>query len=238
MDDDSDEFGDTQPFESISGIEPTAAPPSPGYHIATPPISRSAPSGQVSRMFPYTDPQMGGEGTKMGGPAPNAKSSGDPGIDSKLGTPVPAIPDSTWPPMGGKLGGKLGNDVMPGKTSAESPPGGTDVPVASPPDTGGYSPIPQEALDLLESMGLEGLFDEGSPSTEGTTTTTSQTTTGGGGSSTQSSGGDEGGEGGDQPSNAEDAAQSGGVNVDKLARDVFSVLRDRLRIEQERRSTR
>jgi hypothetical protein len=26
--------------------------------------------------------------------------------------------------------------------------------------------------------------------------------------------------------------------VDKLARDVFSVLRDRLRIEQERRSTR
>jgi hypothetical protein len=140
--------------------------------------------------------------------------------------------------MGGKLGGKLGNDVMPGKTSAESPPGGTDVPVASPPDTGGYSPIPQEALDLLESMGLEGLFDEGSPSTEGTTTTTTQTTTGGGGSSTQSSGGDEGGEGGDQPSNAEDAAQSGGVNVDKLARDVFSVLRDRLRIEQERRSTR
>lgn len=240
--DDIDDYGDTQPFEPLTDFE-AAAPP--GYHIAQPSVSRSAPPGQISRMFPaQSDPNLG---TKTGPAAPQSPNDGG----GKLGSQSPSTGTSStsMPPMGGKMGGKLGNDATPGKISSESPPGGSDVPVESPSSDGSPNPnpIPQEALDILESMGFDtDPFNEIDPNTGESSTTTSTTTippssSGGSPNSGAPSGGEESGgegEGGDQSSNAEDAAEDGGVNVDKLARDVFNVLRDRLRIEQERRSTR
>ncbi len=253
--------GDTRPIETLRDVEPLPEPPAPGYHIETPPtIAEQASPGQISRIMPPdTTGVGGGKGVSdvPASPAPftPAFPVSDPNTQAgslKIGTPSPTTKttESTPPPMGGKLGGKLGNDTMPGKTSAESPPGGMENPNEGSSDESPAGEMSPEAEELLESLGFDTdpFGGESNPDAGDDATADSplaallsddnEDEAAASDPETGDAATEGDGEAGDEPSTAEDAAEDSGINVDKLAQDVFSVLRDRLRIEQERRSTR
>jgi hypothetical protein len=142
--------------------------------------------------------------------------------------PTGAKDDGTTVPSGltDALPGK-GGDTFPGKMS-ESPP----VPPPS-------SPMPEESQQQLEDMGFDTDAFGGAASGEsggGTSEPSASTTP----SPSSSVGTEESGTTSDEQGGTEESEgqQGSGPDIDKMAREVYNVLRDRLRIEHERRSKR
>jgi hypothetical protein len=226
--DDIDEMADTQPLEPITDPPQNlnAAPPV-GYRIDAPAnrtiaATTGPDSQQVSRQK-WEDDTQANQG-KLGNTSHPGLPPAVPGkLDSgAMGGKLDGGPSSG---SGTTVPGKLdGGGTFPGKA------GGATVP---PSDSQSPNQMSPEAQQQLEDLG----FDTDPFGTQSTETSamdsnaTSSTATTGDTAST-----DEAAQTAED-SQAEDEDQAGGgVDVDQLARDVFNVLRDRLRIEKERRS--
>lgn len=150
-------------------------------------------------------------GTQMDGKVtpPEMGGKGD------FGTPSSSIVDGFPAKAGESFPGKIS------ETAPVSPP--SSGPGGSSGGSGGTGrTLPADTQQQLETMGFDTSPFGGGTATVETPTTGTDAAEGG----TEESSENEGGSG----------QAGGGADVDKMAREVYKVLRDRLRIEQERRT--